>query len=91
MREDARAWQPAQSARSLSGQSSDREAELGQIAGIAKGLNGSIWVFCRGDRVWDASSFTGGRNEQISYTEPSKQKTVFQLDQDTGNAPNFKD
>ena len=84
MVEDAKVWRPAQASQSISGQSPQLRAELGQIAGIAKGLNGSVWIFCRGDRVWDGSSFTGSRNEQVTYTTPIKQKTVYQLDQDTG-------
>ena len=86
VREDAKVWRPAQASRS-SNQPQGQQLEMGQIAGIAKGLNGSVWVFCRGDRVWDGSSFTGSRNEQVTYTEPIKQKTVFQLDQDTGASP----
>ena len=82
--EDPRVWQPAQASQSSSSQPQAVKVEMGQVAGIAKGLNGSVWVFCRGDRVWGASSFTGSRNEQVTHTEPIKQKTVYQLDQDTG-------
>ena len=85
MREDAKVWQPGRASTSFAGKSAGDKAEMGQIAGVAKGLNGSVWVFCRGDRVWDGGSFTGSRNEQITYTEPIKQKTVYQLDQDTGD------
>ena len=57
---------------------------LGQVAGVAKGHNGTVWVFHRGDRVWDGASFTGPKAEHVTYTEPIAHKTVLQLDQDTG-------
>ena len=57
---------------------------MGQVAGVARGHNGSVWVFHRGDRVWDGATFTGPRFEQVTLTEPIRQATVLQLDQDTG-------
>ena len=57
---------------------------MGQVAGVARGHNGSVWVFHRGDRVWDGATFTGPRFEHMTLTEPIRQATVLQLDQDTG-------
>ena len=74
-----------QTLREVSGEHQPEEGlKVGQLAGVAKGHDGSIWIFHRGERVWDGGSFRGSRAEEITYTEPIKQKTVHQLDQDTG-------
>ena len=60
---------------------------LGQVAGVCKGTQGSVWVLHRGGRVWDANSFTGNNGEVTTYTEPIAEDVVFQIDQDTGRDP----
>jgi hypothetical protein len=60
---------------------------LTQVAGVAKGLNGTVWVFHRGDRVWDAGTFGLLNGEKVLYKTPIKEATILQLDQDTGNRP----
>lgn len=59
------------------------------MAGVAKGHNGSVWLFERGSRVWDAASFTGSRAEHVTYTSAIEVDTIQQLDQDTGNMFSF--
>lgn len=81
VKEDPSVWQPMQPPKA---QPQSKTGKLGQVAGMAKGLNGSVWVFHRGSRVWDGSSFSGAQNEHVTYKEPIKEKTVYQLDQDTG-------
>jgi hypothetical protein len=60
---------------------------LTQVAGVAKGLNGTVWVFHRGDRVWDAGTFGILNGEKVLYKTPIKEATILQLDQDTGDWP----
>eukprot|EP00884_Botryococcus_braunii_P000484 jgi/Botrbrau1/10436/Bobra.0133s0043.1 len=57
---------------------------MGQVAGVAKGLNGTIWVLHRGDRIWDASTFGVLGVEKTQLKAPIKEAVVLQLDQDTG-------
>ena len=57
---------------------------LGQVAGVAKGLAGTVWVLHRGSRIWDATSFEGAKNDRITYKEPIGEAVVVQMDQDTG-------
>ena len=53
---------------------------------MAKGHNGTIWVFHRGDRDWqEPSSTSQGKHAAIVRT-PIAGPTVMQLDQDTGKA-----
>ncbi|KAK9908849.1 hypothetical protein WJX75_003782 [Coccomyxa subellipsoidea] len=59
-------------------------AHLGQVAGVAKGPAGTVWVLHRGRRVWDATSFEGPNQERVTYKEPIGEDVVVQLDQDTG-------
>lgn len=60
-------------------------ASLGQVSGVAKGHNGTVWVLQRGDRVWDGKTFElGGQGEKTTYTQGISEDTVLQLDQDTG-------
>ncbi len=54
---------------------------VGQIAGIARGGNGTLWLFHRGDRVWDGESFNG---DDITYKEPIRGHTILKVDEDTG-------
>ena len=80
--EDASFWQPPQSLADVSQPLAG--PFMGQVAGVARGHNGSVWAFHRGDRVWDGATFTGPRFEHVTLTEPIRQATVLQLDQDTG-------
>ncbi|BDA41933.1 probable peptidyl-glycine alpha-amidating monooxygenase [Coccomyxa sp. Obi] len=57
---------------------------LGQVAGVAKGLAGTVWVLHRGGRIWDATSFEGANYDRITYKEPISDAVVVQKDQDTG-------
>lgn len=59
---------------------------FGQISGVAKGHNSDIWVFQRGDVVWNAQSFTSeDRGQHIADPTAFVQApAVVQLDQDTG-------
>lgn len=60
-------------------------ASLGQVSGVAKGHNGTLWVLHRGTRVWDGATFEGGgAGERTTYTDAIDEDTVLQLDQDTG-------
>lgn len=61
-------------------------AHLGQVAGVAKGPAGTVWVLHRGRRVWDATSFEGPNQERVTYKEPIGEDVIVQLDQDTGAA-----
>ena len=62
---------------------------VGQVSGVAKGQDHTVWVLHRGHRVWDSKSFKdAGRSEDVSYTEPIHQPTILQLDQDTGRVLN---
>ena len=79
--EEHAVWHPLQG--SVSHESEDGPI-LGQVAGVAKGLNGTVWVFHRAERVWEGSSFSGPNLEHVTHKEPIKGSTVYQLDQDTG-------
>ena len=58
---------------------------MGQVAGVAKGHQGTVWVFHRAGRVWDSGSFAdGGAGEATLLTEPIAQDVVLQLDQESG-------
>lgn len=57
---------------------------LGQVAGVAKGPEGTVWVLHRGGRVWDADSFEAPDFERITYKDPIGEDVVVRLDQDTG-------
>jgi len=81
LREDPKFWTPMRASR---GPPAEAPPAGAQIAGVAKGHNGTVWVFQRGTRVWDSGSFSGANAETITYQEAIQQKTVFQLDQDTG-------
>ena len=62
-----------------------RASTMGQVAGVAKGHQGTIWVFHRGGRIWDGGTFAdGGAGEHTLLTEPIKEDVVLQLDQETG-------
>ena len=59
--------------------------QMGQVAGVAKGHQGTIWVFHRGGRIWDGATFAdGGAGEHTLLTEPIKEDVVLQLDQESG-------
>lgn len=75
-------WRPPPSLQQ--GAAAASPVALGQVTGVAKGHNGSVWVLHRGDRIWDASSFEGGGGERTAHTEAIDADTVLQLDQDTG-------
>lgn len=59
--------------------------QLGQVAGLAKGHRGTVWVLHRAGRIWDAGSFADmGAGEETLLKEPIPQDVVLQLDQETG-------
>ncbi len=59
-----------------------------QVAGVAKGQQGTVWVLHRSERVWDAGTFEdGGAGKQTLLKQPIGADVVLQLDQDTGAAP----
>jgi NHL repeat len=46
---------------------------------------GGVWVFHRGARIWDASSYdNGGSGERITFADPIQGNTILNLDADTG-------
>ena len=58
---------------------------FGQVAGVAKGHDGTVWVVHRAGRVWDSGSFEdNGAGERTLYTSPIAEPVVYQLDQDSG-------
>ena len=62
-----------------------RAPQMGQVAGVAKGHQGTIWVFHRGGRIWDGGTFADqGAGEQTLLTEHIKEDVVLQLDQESG-------
>ena len=64
-----------------------RAPQMGQVAGVAKGHQGTIWVFHRGGRIWDGGTFADqGAGEHTLLTEPIKEDVVLQLDQESGVA-----
>lgn len=54
---------------------------LGQVSGVAKGHNSDIWVFQRGDVVWDAQSFRADGQHIADPTAFVQAPAVVQLDQ----------
>ncbi len=56
-----------------------------QVSGVANGLNGSIWVFHRAERLWDGFAYKPDW-EHINYEEPIAAETLLQLDRDTGES-----
>lgn len=55
---------------------------FGNIASVALGPDGHVWVLSRGGRVWTGKSFDAG--EHIIDTEPIQANVVTQLHPDTG-------
>ncbi len=56
---------------------------LGQVTGVALGVNSTMWVLHRGSRAWETNSFDPITN-RIVYDSYIQQPTVLLLDQDTG-------
>jgi NHL repeat len=53
--------------------------------GVVKAVDSSVWVFHRGARIWDASSYdNGGSGERITFADPIQGNTILNLDADTG-------
>ena len=52
---------------------------------MAKGQNGSVWVFHRGSRIWGENSFEGENASEVTHKEPISEAAVLQLDQDSGS------
>jgi hypothetical protein len=78
-------WQPLRPLGAAPAAGNPRGApQLGQVAGVAKGHAGTVWVLHRGGRVWDAQSFEGESLERTTYKEPIAEDVVLQLDQETG-------
>ncbi|KAK9814322.1 hypothetical protein WJX72_004044 [[Myrmecia] bisecta] len=60
-------------------------AHMGQVSGVAKGEDNSIWVFHRGDRTWDAATYAdNGAGERVNDDALIRPPVIEQLDQDTG-------
>ena len=55
---------------------------MGQVAGIARGHNGSVWAFHRAERVWGPDSF--GADDRFTEEQPISESVMLELDQDTG-------
>ncbi|KAK9800913.1 hypothetical protein WJX73_010392 [Symbiochloris irregularis] len=61
------------------------EVSFGQLSGVAKGHNGTLWVLHRGPRIWDSQSFAdNGVGERTQYDSAVEEDVLLQLDQDTG-------
>jgi len=56
---------------------------MGQVAGIARGHNGSVWAFQRAGRVWGPQSFDASQ-ERITDEQPIGEDVMLELDQDSG-------
>ncbi len=54
---------------------------FGQVSGVAKGHNSDIWVFQRGDVVWDAQSFRSDGQHIADPTAFVQAPAVVHLDQ----------
>ena len=54
-----------------------------QVSGVANGLNGSMWVFHRAERLWDGLAYKPDW-EHINYEDPIAAETLLQLDRDSG-------
>ena len=55
---------------------------MGQVAGVARGHNGSVWAFHRAERVWGPDSF--GADDRFTEEQPISEAVMLELDQDTG-------
>ena len=61
---------------------SSEEFKFGQVSAVAKGNMSDIWVFQRGEVVWDQNTFSGDKAQYV--TDPRafvKAPAVVQLDQ----------
>jgi hypothetical protein len=56
---------------------------VGNIASVALGPDGTVWVLSRGGRVWDKDSFDAS-GEHLTAKEPIDANVVMQLQPDTG-------
>ena len=56
------------------------QAAVGQVAAVARGCNGTLWVFHRSERVWDEDSFSAD-GRRITYDTPIAADTVVQINQ----------
>ena len=56
------------------------QAAVGQVSAVARGWNGTLWIFHRGERVWDEDSFSAD-GRRITYNTPIAADTVVQIDQ----------
>ena len=53
--------------------------------GVVRGNNGTLWVFQRGSRIWNANSYDGGGNgDRITYTDAITTNALLNLDAETG-------
>jgi hypothetical protein len=57
--------------------------QMGQVSGIARGHNGSVWAFHRAGRVWGPQSFDASQ-ERITDEQPIGEDVMLELDQDSG-------
>jgi len=55
---------------------------VGNLASVALGPDGTVWVLSRGGRVWGPKSFDD--QQHITETEPIASNVVMQLHPDTG-------
>lgn len=55
---------------------------VGNIASVAMGADGTVWVLSRGGRVWGEGSFD--TSNRITHKEPIQSNVVMQLHPDTG-------
>lgn len=59
---------------------------LGQVSGVAAGEgDASVYIFHRGSRVWDKSSFDASNNFRHKDEGPIKEKTLVQLNASSGD------
>ena len=56
------------------------QAAVGQVAAVARGWNSTLWIFHRGERVWDEDSFSAD-GRRITYDTPIAADTVVQINQ----------
>ncbi len=56
------------------------QAAVGQVSAVARGWNGTLWIFHRGERVWDEDSFSAD-GRRITYNTPIAADTVVQINQ----------
>nr|AEI84584.1 peptidylglycine alpha-amidating monooxygenase [Conus bullatus] len=57
------------------------DLHLGQVGGVAADSDGNIYIFHRGDRIWNGSSFDGNNSFQFK-DQPVQQETVIILSPD---------